>query len=214
MIDQIAPRDYVASYFFFRLPQDTDNASVYSVLERGFHTTVQQVPELMYCVCKSKGARDELELRLHSDSGATITMKDFTFGGSDHRWMPGTFDDLERNHFPLQILPQEYVLAQTEFPGQACLPTLAMQANFIEGGLILTGCLHVCKAPEHFEIRSTNMRRSSILSVTALATFSFTLSLLNTSLPPHPAIYQILSPIQPSAFSIESVSLIPKWTSS
>ena len=148
MIDQIAPRDYVASYFFFRLHQDTDNASVYSVLEQGFHTTVQQVPELMYCICKSEGTRNELELRLHEDSGATITMKDFTRGGSDQQWKPGTFEDLERDHFPLQSLPQEYVLARTEFSGQACLPTLAMQANFIEGGLILTGCLHVCKVPE------------------------------------------------------------------
>jgi hypothetical protein len=150
MIDQIAPRDYVASYFFFRLPENTDNASAYSFLEQGFHTTVQQVPDLMFCICKSEGIRNELELRLHEDSGATITMKDFTRGGSDQLWTPDTFDDLERDHFPLQSLSQKHVLAQTEFPGQACLPTLAMQANFIEGGLVLTGCLHVCKTSEHF----------------------------------------------------------------
>lgn len=148
MIDQIAPRDYVASYFFFRLPQNTDNASMYNVLEQGFRTTVQRVPHLMYCICKSEGLRNELELRLHDDSGATITMKDFTCSGPDQQWTPGTFDDLERNHFPLQSLPQEHVLAQTEFTGQVCLPTLAMQANFIEGGLVLTGCLHVRKAFE------------------------------------------------------------------
>lgn len=93
--------------------------------------------------------RNELELRLHGDSSATTTMKDFTLVRSDQQWTPGTFDELERNHFPLQSLPQEHVLAQTEFPGQACLPTLAMQANFIEGGLVLTGCLHVCKALDH-----------------------------------------------------------------
>jgi hypothetical protein len=144
MIDQIAPRDYVASYFFFRLPQNTDNASVYRVLEQGFHTTVQQIPDLMYCICKSEGIRNELELRLHDDSGATVTMRDFTQNESDVHWTLDTFDDLERDHFPLQSLPQEHVLAKTEFPGQVCLPTLAMQANFIEGGLILTGCLHVC----------------------------------------------------------------------
>ena len=143
MIDQIAPRDYVASYFFFRLPQDMDNALVCDVLEQGFHTAVQHVPDLMSCICKSEGGRDELELRLHDDSGATITMKDYTRNVSDQYWSPGSFEDLEREHFPIQSLPQSHVLAQTEFPGQECLPTLAMQANFIQGGLILTGCLHV-----------------------------------------------------------------------
>jgi hypothetical protein len=149
-IDQIAPRDYVASYFFFRLPQNADNASVYNILEQGFHTTVQQIPYLMYCICKSEGNRDGLELRLHDDSGATITMKDFTRDESDMQWTLGTFNDLERDHFPLQSLPQEHVLAKTESSGQVCLPTLAMQANFIEGGLILTGCLHVCTALRNF----------------------------------------------------------------
>lgn len=146
-IDQIAPRDYVASYFFFRLPKGTDNVAVFQLLEHAFHTTVQQIPDLMCCICKSDGARDELELRLHGDSGATITMKDFSNLAYDGQWTPGTFDDLERGHFSLQDLPQSHILAQTEFPGQVCLPTLAMQANFVEGGLVLTGCLHVSIAP-------------------------------------------------------------------
>ena len=149
MIDQIAPRDYVASYFFFHLPQNIDNTSVFHLLEQGFHTAVQQFPDLMCCVCKSVGDRHELELRLHDDSGATMTMKDFTRGSSNHQWTPRTFEDLERDHFPLQDLPQEHVLAQTEFPEQVCLPSLAMQANFIDGGLVLTGCLHVCTTPGH-----------------------------------------------------------------
>jgi hypothetical protein len=143
-IDQIAPRDYVASYFFFRLPTGTDNAEVFRILEEGFHTTVQQIPDLMCCICECDGGRNELELRLHGDSGATITMKDFTSSAYDGQWKPMNFDQLERDHFPLQSLPQEHILAQTEFPDQVCLPTLAMQANFIKGGLVLTGCLHVC----------------------------------------------------------------------
>jgi len=141
-IDQIAPRCYVATYYFFSLPENTDKLALFRHIEHGFFTTVQQMPDLMCCICDSDGNRDELELRLHGDSGATISMRDFT-NSSDRQWTPGTFDDLKQNHFPLQNLPQEQVLAQTEFPGQVCVPTLAMQANFIEGGLILTGCLHV-----------------------------------------------------------------------
>jgi hypothetical protein len=146
MIDQIAPRDYVATYLFFPLPDDTDKLALFRHIEHGFYTTVQQVPDLMCCICKSDGDRNELELRLHGDSGATISMRDFT-ECHEGQWSPGTYDDLDRDHFPLQSLPQEHVLAQTEFPGQVCLPTLAMQANFIQGGLILTTCLHVCNLP-------------------------------------------------------------------
>jgi hypothetical protein len=215
MIDQIAPRDYVASYFFFRLPEDIDNTSVFHILEQGFHTAVQQFPDLMCCICKSEGGRHELELRLHEDSGATITMKDFTRGGSSsQQWTPGTFDDLERGHFPLQSLPQEHVLAQTDSPEQACLPTLAMQANFIDGGLILTGCLHVCIALTYCWHYSTDMKRTSIPSVTAPATSSSSLSLRSTSPPPRLAKCQNLSRTRPSVSSIGTMSSTPTRTSS
>jgi hypothetical protein len=120
MIDQIAPRDYVASYFFFRLPEDIDNTSVFHILEQGFHTAVQQFPDLMCCICKSEGGRHELELRLHEDSGATITMKDFTRGGSSsQQWTPGTFDDLERSHCNVS-LKNPYWLRQILLSRRAC----------------------------------------------------------------------------------------------
>lgn len=210
MIDQIAPRDYVASYFFFRLSREQNNASVYWILEEGFHTTVQQIPDLMCCICKSEGTRDELELRLHGDSGATITMKDYTNDASNQQWTPGTFDDLERDHFPLQSLPQEHVLAQTVFPDQVCLPTLAMQANFIEGGLVLTGCLHVCELQETYRVYLADSWRTSIPSVTVPATLSSTLFLHNTSPPPRLAKGQILLATQSSASLIGSLSSTPK----
>lgn len=151
-IDQIAPRDFVATYLFFPLPDGTDKLALFRHIEHGFYTTVQQIPDLMCCICKSDGDRDELELRLHGDSGATISMRDYT-NSREHQWSPGSFDDLQRDHFPLQSLPQEHVLAQTEFPGQVCLPTLAMQANFIQGGLILTGCLHVSLSSCNVELQ-------------------------------------------------------------
>lgn len=92
----------MASYFFFRLPKDTDNAAVYRLLERGLFTTVQQVPQLMSCICKSESRRDELELRFDQNCGATISMKDFTTARLKSQWSPSNFDDLEREHFPLK----------------------------------------------------------------------------------------------------------------
>ena len=198
MIDQIAPRDFVASYFFFSLPDDTDKLALYRHIEHGFYTTVQQIPDLMCCICDSDGKRDELELRLHGDSGATISMRDFT-NSSERQWSPGTFDDLERDHFPLQNLPQEQVLAQTEFPGQVCLPTLAMQANFIEGGLILTGCLHVSLFLSQASKFPLTYSFTSTLYATELAILSSTPSSHNTYQPPPQATPRIHSPTPPSA---------------
>jgi hypothetical protein len=206
-IDQIAPRDYVASYFFFRLPAGTDNTEVFRILEEGFHTTVQQIPDLMCCICECGGGRNELELRLHGDSGATITMKDFTSTAYDGQWTPGNFDQLERDHFPLQSLPQAHILAQTEFPDQVCLPTLAMQANFIEGGLVLTGCLHVCIRLCAFLSESHPLTLIvSTLSATARATLSSSQFSRNTSPPPPPDKSPTHSQTQPSVSSTARAS--------
>jgi hypothetical protein len=178
-IDQIAPRDYGTSYLFFPLPDDTDKLALFRHIEQGFYTTIQQIPDLMCCVCESDGDRDELELRLHGDSGATITMKDFT-NSREGQWSPGTFDDLKREHFPLQSLPSEHVLAQTDFPGQVCWPFLTLQATFIQGGLILTGCLHVCLILFlQYEVLA-DKTFASTLSPTGLELLSFTRSSRST----------------------------------
>jgi hypothetical protein len=142
-IDQIAPRDYVPIYYFFSLPQDVDILAVYRILEQGLLRTSQEIPELMSSVCRSRNERDELELCFNHDSAATICLKDYTKPNLRQRWVPGSFKDLEQSHFDLNMLPREHVLAQTEFPDRSWQASLAMQANFIDGGLILTGCLHV-----------------------------------------------------------------------
>lgn len=146
-IDQIAPRDYMTTYYFFRLPENADKIAIFRLLEQGLLETARQIPELMSSVCKSANDRDELELRFNHDSGATICMRDWTSPTLKHQWTPGTFDDFKREHFDLKSLPTDHVFPQTEFPGRDWQASLAMQANFIEGGMILTGCLHVSHRP-------------------------------------------------------------------
>lgn len=144
VIDQIAPRDYTSIHFFFRLSDDADKGSIFNNLETGLLKTAHEIPQLMCCICKADNDRDELELRYSANSGAIITYKDYTSAKLRDQWPNGrSFDDLEREHFPLSKLERHRVLAATPPPGAERLPALAVQANFIEGGLILTACLHV-----------------------------------------------------------------------
>lgn len=143
VIDQIAPRDYNSIHFFFRLPKDADKRLIFKDLEGGLLATAYQIPQLMCCICKADNDRDELELRYSAKSGATIAYRDYTSPKLRDQWPHGNFDDLEREHFPLTKLERQRVLAATPPPGAERLPALAVQANFIEGGLILTACLHV-----------------------------------------------------------------------
>jgi len=142
-IDQIAPRDYNSIHFFFRLSSDADKRSMFKNLETGLLNTAHEIPQLLCCICKADNDRDELELRYSAKSGATIAYRDFTSLKLRDHWPHGDFDDLEREHFPLSKLERHRVLAATPPPGAERLPALAVQANFIQGGLILTACLHV-----------------------------------------------------------------------
>ncbi|KAI6855387.1 hypothetical protein KC343_g688 [Hortaea werneckii] len=140
-IDQIAPRDYNIIYFFFRERPGEEKESIFRNLEQGLQATIAQIPELLCSVAERQGDRDELELVYGRDNGAAISFKDYTSGQSCEQWRHGSFQDLEREHFPYYKLESKLLLSSPELPGGQ-LRCLAMQANFIPGGLILSTRLH------------------------------------------------------------------------
>lgn len=142
-IDQIAPRDYLAVHFFFRLRPDANKLRIFQQLETGLLRASREVPEVLCSVGHCANERDELELLYHSESGASVTYKDYTTGSLRNQWPHGSFDDLERAHYPYAKLDRRLVLGVGEPSDAARKPSLAVQANFIEGGLVLTTCLHV-----------------------------------------------------------------------
>ncbi|KAI6914897.1 hypothetical protein KC318_g315 [Hortaea werneckii] len=131
-IDQIAPRDYHIIYFFFRQQPGIEKESIFRNLEQGLQATTAQIPELLCSVVERPGDRDELELVYGRENGAAICFKDYTSGQFGQQWQHGSFQDLEREHFPYYKLESRLLLAPPELPGGQ-LRCLAMQANFMLG---------------------------------------------------------------------------------
>ena len=144
-IDQIAPRDYVSMCLFFKLPRNADIRRVFRTLKIALLNTVNDIPELACCVqeCTDNG-RKEVELLFDADKGTEIHFKDYTSPELADLWKFGSFEQLEREHFPLNKMPRHIIFGTSaKLTGGARLPCLVVQANFVPGGLILGSCMHV-----------------------------------------------------------------------
>ncbi|KAF5641672.1 trichothecene 3-o-acetyltransferase [Fusarium sp. NRRL 52700] len=142
-IDQIAPRDYISSCLYFHVPQNADKRHIFHLFERALVNTIIDIPELACSVRQPVGSdREEVELVFDSNQGAILNYRDYTAPELRTLWTFGTFHQLERNYFPLNI-PRHIVFGTSAklVPG-ASIPALVLQCNFITGGLILGICLH------------------------------------------------------------------------
>ncbi|CAJ0554897.1 Ff.00g134100.m01.CDS01 [Fusarium sp. VM40] len=143
-IDQIAPRDYISSCLFFSLAPDADKIRIFQLFKRALVKTIGDIPELACCVEKHDGnSREEVALVFDCSQGARIHFKDYTSPELCNFWQLGTFEQLEREHFPLKGMPRHVVFGTSAKLVEGIrLPSLVVQCNFIPGGLILGSCLH------------------------------------------------------------------------
>ncbi|KAI6765475.1 hypothetical protein HG530_006545 [Fusarium avenaceum] len=143
-IDQIAPRDYISSCLFFPLAPDADKIRIFELFKRALVKTIGDIPELACCVEKLGGnSREEVALIFDCSQGARIHYKDYTSPELCNFWQLGTFEQLEREHFPLKGMPRHIVFGTSaKLVEGISLPSLVVQCNFIPGGLILGSCLH------------------------------------------------------------------------
>jgi hypothetical protein len=144
-IDQIAPRDYISTCFFFRHSPDADKEQVFLALHRALLVTVNDIPELTCCVQKRvDSSREEVELVFDSARGVEIYYKDYNSAQLCGLWTYGNFDQLEEEHFPHSKIPRSLVFGpSSELKDNVKLPSLIVQASFIPGGLIIGSQLHV-----------------------------------------------------------------------
>lgn len=142
-IDQIAPRDYNVLHLFFRLNGDVSYQHLFRQLEVAVLKTARDIPQVACGVRKCTNAREELELVYSANFGAHVVFRDLTA-----TWPHGAFDSLANEYFPMAKLERRFLL-NIDY-AQEVLPGLVMQANFIDGGLILTTALHVSFTLLHF----------------------------------------------------------------
>lgn len=141
-LERIGPKGYLRYVFTSPLPEAYDIDNVSSALKGGFDTAKQRIG-----VMGSEALPDPDAIqsgvfkfqRLPDDSGIeNVVSKDLRAPGA----YPFTYSDLKRRGFPVSAFNAEELCRRTAWPlpGER-LPVSLVQANLIQGGLILTWCI-------------------------------------------------------------------------
>ncbi|KAK0115893.1 hypothetical protein ONS95_012939 [Cadophora gregata] len=161
-IDQNMPRLYGGRWILcFPLPAGVDMSVVFENLKRGLAQTIASIPWLAGDVGPEKGS-DPKDARLQvveGKGGVNFVYKDLT------SILP-SFADLRKDNFTFSKLTTPLVSPLQVI--QEAQPVFAAQANFIEGGLLLTVGNHhaVCDGAARDHILEIWARNTSAISGT------------------------------------------------
>ncbi|KAH7063692.1 transferase family-domain-containing protein [Macrophomina phaseolina] len=137
-VENAGPRVYARNILCFALGPDYDAEEITGILKGGLEATKQQIPYLSAevvldtdntkqkgCLCLQEGAFGELRAKQLSKSEFGLT-----------------YDEFKARNYPVAELREEAVHPVPLLPraGEA-VPVLAAQANFVEGGLLLSFCI-------------------------------------------------------------------------
>ena len=133
--DQFMVRIYLPFILCFRLNAPADPRKVYWELQCGLSDALAEFPFYAGQLVLSDAVRDRLEIRVSSEDGVCFKYNDLTSSKLQPPFP--TFNDLEQEHFPASKLDPSLAFMDQIFPTSATNPCLLLQANFIEGGLLL-----------------------------------------------------------------------------
>ncbi|QPH15634.1 hypothetical protein C2857_000099 [Epichloe festucae Fl1] len=156
-LDQHAVRIYSSFVLVFETEPCADPEDILVHLKTGLGGALTEFPEFAATVVPKAGSsRNELELQVGPESGALFRAVDHSSGLSDsdecHDGLRGvTYEQLESNNFPLTHLPKDLFFTQHAKPDDDSpdgIPVLLVQANIIDGGLLVGVAWHhsVCDA--------------------------------------------------------------------
>ncbi|KAL8380588.1 hypothetical protein RB595_005047 [Gaeumannomyces hyphopodioides] len=131
------PRVYGARWILcFSLPSGADKAKIFENLRAGLAHTVLSIPFIAGHIGLEEGSDpDENRVQiLDSSDGVLFRYKDLTGN------LP-SYADLKKQNFPLRHLPSAQIFPVGIIPGSPAL-VFASQANFVDGGLLLTAAIH------------------------------------------------------------------------
>lgn len=140
-LERIGPKGYLRYIFLFQLPEGYDMDEVVSVLKTGYSAAKNQISVLACEAVPDAGSKQAgvLKLqRLNDGDIEDIVVKDLRAQGV----FPLTYAGLKSKNFPLSAFDAEILCRRSVWalPGEK-LPISLVQANFIDGGLILTWCI-------------------------------------------------------------------------
>ena len=144
-IEQAAPRAYIRTLFFYQLPENYSKDTTSTILREGLTATLKSIPLLSAEIVLNEGEERKQRGKL------TIRPSKFThFYEADYRHgssFPWTYEQLKRKNFPTGPLSGELLFPWSNLPDlTTAKPVFGVQANFIDGGLILGLCISHNKA--------------------------------------------------------------------
>ncbi|KAI1826516.1 transferase family-domain-containing protein [Xylaria intraflava] len=137
-MEKAGPKGYIRIAYTIELGDSYDADAIFSILKKGLEAAKERIPTL---ACEGVPDPDSkpagvLKLRKYDDYD-TIAMKDLRAPGA----FPYKYADIKAKSFPQEALPGDLLWRRYCWPlPTERLPVLDAQANFIPGGLILTGC--------------------------------------------------------------------------
>jgi hypothetical protein len=146
-IEHCMPRAYIRVCLAYRLPVDKLLNGIIECLNRYARKLVDAKPYLAGYVVPAPDSRTRAGL-----SEIRFTDNDFlTFPSVEVRHLtreeiPSSYDELDRMALPPSVIRPELVSALPEGTDDGLAPAFRMQANIVDGGLIVSVYLHHCIA--------------------------------------------------------------------
>lgn len=135
--DQFSNRVYSPLFLLFKFDEEVPPDVIFSELQTGLASLIDDIPLLAGHVV-SGNEHGNLQISIPDDAGITFKVREML---DDKNGQVLDFEELEKANFPSYLLdPSE--LGPTWFIPEGDTPVLAVQANFIRGGMILAVYVH------------------------------------------------------------------------
>lgn len=141
-MDQSMLRVYVMQVLCFPLSSLSvvEHKKIYAALRLGLARTLSEIPIIGGFVVPEDGGRGRVRLDIADGYGGQLVYQDFT---GDSSGLGYSYAELQEAKFPPSTLDSHKLAPVSKFPDSSQpAPVMASQANFFNGGLMLTICFH------------------------------------------------------------------------
>lgn len=136
--DQYTIRVYIPALLFFKLESESTRDVICSDLRAGLASLVDDMPFLAGNVILDDEERGSIQVDIPDDAGVLFKVEEYL---GEMKRPVLDFKELEKNGFSSSLLDPS-VLAPLHFVPEASAAVLAVQVNFIKGGMILALYAH------------------------------------------------------------------------
>jgi hypothetical protein len=138
-LERIGPKGYLRYIFPFQLEEGYDVDEVSQALCSGYKALTERIPEVACEAVLNTEWKQRGVMKLQkqdAEDASRIVVKDL------RQSFPSTFAELKSKHFPVASFDADTFCRRSVWPSAGeQLPVSLVQANFIDGGLILSWCI-------------------------------------------------------------------------